>query len=100
MLLGGTLAHPRAAILRFFLAREQLIGTSLGVLGRFLLVMKYVFEPMVATAIGAGLWRSEDEKRGEDQHRLAAILHLDSPLRNFRARECQRSDRPADSKCS
>jgi len=66
MLLGGPLAHPRAAILGFFLAREQFIGTSFGVLGRFLLVMKYVFKPMVAAAVGAGLWRGEDEKRGEE----------------------------------
>src|SRR5271169_2723034 len=71
MLLGSALAHPRAPILGFFLARQQFIRTSFGVLGRFLLVMKCVLEPMVAAAVGAGLWRGEDEKRGEEQHRLA-----------------------------
>jgi hypothetical protein len=100
VLLGGALAHARAPILGFFLAREQFIGTSLGVLGRFLLVMKYVFEPMVTAAVRAGLWRGEDEKRGEDQHRLAAIPHFESPPRNFRAREYPRPDRPVEFNCS
>jgi len=100
VLLGGPLAHPRAAILGFFLAREQFIGTSLGVLGRFLLEMKYVFEPMVVAAVGAGLWRGEDEKRGEDQHRLATIPHFKSPPRNFQTRECKWPNQPVKSKCS
>jgi hypothetical protein len=100
VLLAGALAHPRAPILGFFLAREQFIGTSFGVLGRFLLVMKYVFEPMVADAVGPGLWRSEDEKRGEDQQSPATILHLDSPLRNLPTPECQWPNLPAESRCS
>jgi hypothetical protein len=100
MLLGSALAHPRAPILGFFLARQQFIRTSFGVLGRFLLVMKCVLEPMVAAAVGAGLWRGEDEKRGEEQHRLATIPHFKSPLRNFPTPECQWPNLPAESKCT
>jgi hypothetical protein len=100
MLLGGPLAHPRAPILGFFLARQQFIGTSFGVLGRFLLVMKYVLEPMVAAAVGVGLRRGENEKRGEEQRRLATIPHFKSPLHNFRTRECKWPNESVKSKCS
>ena len=97
---AGPLAHPRAAFLRFFLARQRFVGISLGMYRGFLLVMEGVLEPMVAAAIGAGLRRGEDQKRGEDQHRLAAFPHFQSPLRNFRTREFHRPNCPAKSICS
>jgi len=55
---------------------------------------------MVVAAVGAGLWRGEDEKRGEDQHRLATIPHFKSPPRNFQTRECKWPNQPVKSKCS
>jgi hypothetical protein len=67
VLLAGALAHTRAALLGFFLALERLVRASLRVHRRFLLVMEDVLEPIVVGVIGVGLWREENEKRGEEQ---------------------------------